>query len=103
MLARYHGVAFEEDRIKHQMAKDQPDWSPTDLVMAARLLNLHAKIKRPLITRLNMLAVPAILQDKDENYFILGAAKQKEGELRYLTQSPFEAMPQELSESQLNE
>lgn len=103
MLARYHGVAFEEDRIKHEMAKDQPHWSPIDLVMAARLLDLHAKIKRPLITRLNMLAVPAILQDKEENYFILGVARQKDGELRYLTQSPFEAMPQELNESQLNE
>jgi len=102
LLARYHGVPFDQDRLDHEMILEQ-SITPLELVIAARHLELHARIKKPSLDRLAMLSLPAIAQEENGEYFLLGAIAEKDGEIKYLVQRPYSKLPLELNRTEFSE
>lgn len=99
MIARYHGVAIDPDRLMHDMSMGTGRVEIVDFVVAARKAGLHAKIHKPSLDRVSLAALPAVALDKSGSYFLLGACKDKDGGRIYLVQRPFSSMPEEWDEA----
>ena len=72
-IAAQFGISANPQNLAHQLALDQAGLSSNDLVRAARLLGLKAKIvKRPTLDRLQSIPIPAIVSLADGGWAIFG-------------------------------
>lgn len=103
MMAHYHGVAADIERVLHDLALDEAEISLTDFVLAARKAGLHAKQQTPVMARLHLAAFPAVAIDKKGRYFIVGAVKEENGKRTVLIQKPMSRAPEAWTEEKFAE
>lgn len=72
MLARFHGIAINPEQLMHEFSVNGRTLSIETIVLAAKKLGLIAKIVKPNPHRLKTTPLPAIAQDKEGKFFILG-------------------------------
>ena len=94
ILARFHQVAADPSQIQHHYGSADQPLNEVALVRAARHLKLKAKAVTATIKHLSDIALPAIAQDKQGNYFILA----RFGEGKVLIQDPSAGKPEMLTE-----
>ncbi|MEQ6342246.1 MAG: type I secretion system permease/ATPase [Gammaproteobacteria bacterium] len=71
MLARFHGLAADPDQIAHEFRESGTRFGTADILLAAKKLELKAKVVKPSLARLAHTPLPAIAVDRDGRYFIL--------------------------------
>lgn len=72
MLARYHQVAASAEQLSHEFVESGQVFTRPQLLLAANKLGLKAKAARSQIERLALLPLPAIAQDRNGQFFVLG-------------------------------
>lgn len=72
MLARFHGIAVNPEQLIHEFSVNGRALSIETIVLAAKKLGLMARIAKPNPHRLKTTPLPAIAQDKEGKFFILG-------------------------------
>src|SRR6185437_15128915 len=90
VLARFHGIAADPNTIRHRFAADGKPFSESDLLLAARALDLKARCVVTQPARLAKLALPCIAFDKDGHHFVIAKA----GDGKALIQDPRDNAPQ---------
>ncbi|MGH8466289.1 MAG: type I secretion system permease/ATPase, partial [Pseudomonas sp.] len=71
MLARYHQVAADVDQLAHEFRSPDVPFGVTEILLAARKLNLRARRVQVVASRLSTTPLPAIGRNVDGNFFIL--------------------------------
>lgn len=71
LLAQFHGVAADPAQLAHQFARMGECFSEEDLLLAARGLELKAKIVRQPAERLSLMALPALALVSSGEHFII--------------------------------
>ena len=104
MMARLHGVAADPDQLAHEFSQSGTPFGRAEMLLAAKQLQLHAKVVRVGVDRLPRTPLPAIAlgccaAGQSADYFILARV---EGD-RALIQSPTEGRPQTLTLAQLQQ
>lgn len=93
MLAHFHGVAAQQEQLKHQFGDSDTPLGDIEILRAAKILKLKARQVKTNTDRLQHLPLPAIAKHKDGHYFII--AKIHEG--KALIQSPSKQSPDTVS------
>jgi len=93
VLARFHGIATDPNTIRHRFVADGQPFSESDLLLAARALDLKARCVVAQAARLSKLALPCIAFDKNGHHFVIAKA----GEGKALIQDPRDNAPQILN------
>jgi subfamily B ATP-binding cassette protein HlyB/CyaB len=93
MLARFYGKAAEPEQIRHQFGAHGNALDGTDILRAARSLDLKAREVTSTWQRLATTPMPALALKTDGSYVVIGAAKADE----VLLQDPAEDRPKTLS------
>ena len=93
MLARFYGKAAEPEQIRHQFGAHGKAFDSTDILRAARSLDLKAREVTSSWERLAKTPMPALALRTDGRYVVIGAAKADE----VLLQDPTEDRPKTLS------
>jgi subfamily B ATP-binding cassette protein HlyB/CyaB len=78
IMAGLHGIATDEVKLKHEYGQGT-DFDTQAILLAARSVGLTAKRMQQDIERLNRAPLPAIAQDKEGRFFIVG--KYEDGQL----------------------
>ena len=89
VLARYHGVAAEAGRLRHEFCAPGRPLDETDFLRAARSLGFRARVVRRRLSRLRPAVLPAVAILADGGYAVLARA---DGEAVHL-HDPREARP----------
>ncbi|MDT3718866.1 type I secretion system permease/ATPase [Pseudomonas oryzihabitans] len=76
MLARFHQVAASAEQLAHEFAAPGQSLGTAELLLAARKLGLKAKTAHTTVARLEQTPLPAIVQDRDGEFFILARLDQ---------------------------
>nr|WP_050477789.1 type I secretion system permease/ATPase [Herbaspirillum rhizosphaerae] len=101
LIARLHGVAADADQLAHESAVTDGGMNTTDLLLAAKRLELHAKALKVDVTRLAKTPLPAVAvghcDDGSPDFFIVARANGD----RVLIQSPAVGRPETLSLAEL--
>ena len=71
ILAHYHGIAVNPADIQHQFANSTNDLNETEWLLAAKSLELKAKVVQQSIKRLHLTTLPALVWCDDGNHFVL--------------------------------
>ncbi len=71
LIARMHGIATDEAQMRHRAGLRERRFGETDLLRAAKVLGLKARIVPIDPERLSHLTLPALLFDSQQNHFIL--------------------------------
>ncbi|MFZ5594480.1 MAG: type I secretion system permease/ATPase [Pseudomonadota bacterium] len=71
MLARFHGLAADPGQIAHEFRESGTCFGTADILLAAKKLELKAKVVKPSLSRLAQTPLPAIAVGRDGRYFIL--------------------------------
>lgn len=71
LLAQFHGVAADPTQLTHQYGRQAEPFSETDLLLAAKGLNLKARIVKQSPDRLSLTALPALALRPDGEHFII--------------------------------
>ncbi|AVR95890.1 type I secretion system permease/ATPase [Pseudoduganella armeniaca] len=107
LMARLHGVAADPDQLAHEFAPPGGALATSDLLLAAKKLDLKAKAVRTDATRLAKTPLPAIALGRDADgkpeYFILARIDSNEHGTQVLIQSPTAGRPQTLTLEQLQQ
>ncbi|RCS57586.1 type I secretion system permease/ATPase [Parvibium lacunae] len=94
LMARLHGVAADPDQLQHQFSCDGGRLTQADILLAAKHLQLQAKLIRPTLSRLDKTPLPALAIMRDSEgetiYMILARA---EGD-QVLLQNPATGRPE---------
>lgn len=99
ILAHYHGMAVNPADIKHRFS-ESTDLSITEWLLAAKDLGLKAKLaKKANISRLKMLALPALVWRDDGQHFILAKVDDE----RFLIQDLVLGKPVVLSKEEFSQ
>lgn len=61
ILAHYHGIAVNPADIQHQFANSTNDLNETEWLLAAKSLELKAKVVQQSIKRLHLTTLPALV------------------------------------------
>ncbi len=93
LLARYHHLPVDPVQLKHQFARNDRPFGCSDIIRAARSLDLRAKVSSARLEQLAQLHLPAIAAMKDGSFVVL--ASMAEGKV--LQQSPASPSPEALS------
>jgi len=93
LVARFHGVAVDPEGLRHQFTAANRPFSTDQILRAAKLLNLKARVLDSDWTRLPATPTPAIVELKDGRYLIIGAADSE----KVLVQDPAAAQPATLN------
>ena len=101
LIARLHGVAAEAAQLAHEFATGQP-FGVSEILLAAKRLDLKARAVDSDVSRLDKLPLPAIALGEEDaegrpGFFVLARA---EGE-QVLIQDPAAARPETLSRAEL--
>ena len=78
-IARFHQLPAEPEQLAHEFASPGQPFSDTEILRAAKVLTLKAKIIKTSLSELKPAILPAIAKAKDGSYFILARVMQ-EGE-----------------------
>lgn len=97
MLARYHQVAADVDQLAHEFRPTDASFGVTEILLAARKLDLRARRVQVVASRLSTTPLPAIGRNVDGNFFIL--ARFDAG--KALIHDPRSGSPTELTEEAL--
>lgn len=97
MLARYHSVAVEPAQLAHEYQREGQPFDRSEILLAAKNLELKAKSVRSDISRLARTPLPAIAVDNDGEFFIIARV---DGE-KVLIHDPRAERPQLLSNDDL--
>lgn len=98
MLARFHQVAADPEQIAHHFARHGESLNSDDIVLAARHLKLKAKAVSLSLSQLPKVALPAIAQSKNGDYFILARISEASGSFKVLIHRPGAHAPEVLTE-----
>lgn len=71
MLARFHNIAAEPEQLEHEFKNGSAPFGATEILLAARKLELKAKLIRTEISRLAQTPLPALAVSKDGSFFII--------------------------------
>ncbi|SMF01534.1 type I secretion system permease/ATPase [Pseudogulbenkiania subflava] len=71
LLAQFHGVAANPAQLSHQFGRHAEPFSETDLLLAARSLELKARIVRQAAERIALAALPALALSPTGEHFIV--------------------------------
>ena len=71
ILAHYHGIAVNPADIQHQFANSTNDLNETEWLLAAKSLELKAKVVQQSIKRLHLTTLPALVWCDNGNHFVL--------------------------------
>ncbi len=99
MIAKIHGVNADPHQLRHQLGLTAGTSGPTDILKAAKLLELKARLSKSSWKRLADTPLPAIAQDRDGNFFILAKIADEE----VLIHDPVEGRPIKLHRADLEE
>ncbi len=77
-IARFHQLPAEPTQLAHEFASPGQCFAETELLRAAKALTLKAKLLRPSLSKLNNAMLPAIVKDRDGDYFILARLATQE-------------------------
>ncbi len=100
ILAHYHGIAANPADIMHHFSGSlKHDLDQTEWLLAAKKLELKAKVTRQSINRLPMLNLPVLVWRKDGQHFLLA----KVDEDQYLVQDLVENRPVVWNKAQFTE
>ncbi len=100
ILAHYHGIAANPADIMHHFSGSlKHDLDQTEWLLAAKKLELKAKVTRQPINRLPMLNLPVLVWRKDGQHFLLA----KVDEDQYLVQDLVENRPVVWNKAQFTE
>ncbi len=78
VLARFHQVALDPGRVRHEFGTPGTPFSPQDIVRAALGSGFRAKIVESSVERLNDAVLPAIGMDTQGGFFILARTARDE-------------------------
>jgi len=98
MLARFHNVAVSIEQLCHQLSATASAFGQTELLLAARKLDLKAKWVHATLSRLDRTPLPAIATDRDGSFFIIA----KLDGARALIQDPRSGGPEVINLEQLD-
>jgi subfamily B ATP-binding cassette protein HlyB/CyaB len=98
VLARFHNVAASIEQLRHQLSATASTFGQTELLLAARKLDLKAKWVHTTLSRLDRTPLPAIATDRDGSFFII--AKLDGG--KALIQDPRSSRPEVINLDQLD-
>jgi subfamily B ATP-binding cassette protein HlyB/CyaB len=98
MLARFHDVAASIEQLRHQLSATASTFGQTELLLAARKLDLKAKWVHTTLSRLDRTPLPAIAMNRDGSFFII--AKLDGG--KALIQDPRSSRPEVINLDQLD-
>lgn len=71
LLAQFHGIAADADQLRHESGRGSEPFDEAALVLAARRLNLKAKVIRQPADRMDRVALPAMALRNDGTAFIV--------------------------------
>lgn len=71
MLARYHAIAVEPAQLQHEFGSDGAAFGNTEILLAAKKLELKARLVRTQIDRLAHTPLPAMAISTDASFFII--------------------------------
>ncbi len=89
MMARHHGIAVDEAKLRHEFGLKP--FSTETILLAAKSLGMTAKVVEQDVERLERAPMPAIAVDKQGNFFIavrFGYAAGDKNQPRVLIQQP---------------
>lgn len=78
LIARFHGIAADAAHLRHQGAPRTSRFSTTDLLLAAKSLELKARVVRVPFDRLSRVPLPALLLDRDGRHCIIARAQESQ-------------------------
>lgn len=94
VMAHFHGIAVSKEDILHRFAENRQELSQNEWLLAAKALGLKARIVSRKLSRLPLLALPAVIWREDGQHFILAKIDQK----NYLIHDLAEGKPKILDE-----
>jgi len=97
MLARFHNVAVAPEQLAHEYLADGQRFGTSEILLAARQLDLKAKAIRTTWERLERTPLPAIARDHDGGFFIIARVEQD----KVLIHDPRVQRPQLVDSAQL--
>ncbi|AVG14997.1 type I secretion system permease/ATPase [Chromobacterium vaccinii] len=71
LLAQFHGIAADPEQLAHQFGRSAEPFSETDLFLAAKHLELKAKIVQQPLDRIGLMALPALALAANGEHFIV--------------------------------
>jgi len=71
LVARFHGIAADVEQLRHAAAIKSAQFTPQDLVLAARSIGLKAREVRTTAARLSKTPCPALILEENGQHFIL--------------------------------
>ena len=71
MLARFHSTAVEPAQLKHEFGSEGAAFGRTEILLAAKKLELKAKVVKTTFDRLAHTSLPAMAQATDGGFFII--------------------------------
>ncbi|NWB98374.1 type I secretion system permease/ATPase [Pseudomonas gingeri] len=98
MLARYHNITAEPEQLAHEFQPDEHPFGKSDILLAAKKLQLKAKSVRTDRSRLMHTPLPAIAIDVDGQFFIIARVEAD----KVLIHDPRAQRPQQLAMEELN-
>jgi subfamily B ATP-binding cassette protein HlyB/CyaB len=78
LIARFHGIAADPSQLRHGAALRGARFSATDLLIAARSLELKARLVPIKLDRLQRTPLPALFLDCDGRHFIVVRAQDSQ-------------------------
>ncbi len=99
MLARYHLVAVDVDQLAHEFCLDGRAFGTTEVLLAAKKLDLRARKSNTRVDRLATTPLPAMARDHQGNFFIIARHDAD----KVLIQDPRQTSPVELTVQALRE
>jgi ATP-binding cassette, subfamily B, bacterial HlyB/CyaB len=105
MMARFHGIAADADQLAHEFSPLGKPMGTTDILLAARRLELKAKAVKVQTARLAKTPLPALAVGRNAqggtDYFILARIDEGGDGVQVLIQSPLSGRPETLSLAEL--
>lgn len=98
MLARFHNIAAEAAQLAHEFQPDGAPFGKTDILLAAKKLELKAKSVRTDASRLDLTPLLALACDLDGEFFIIARIDAD----KVLIHDPRAQRPQQLSLDELS-
>src|SRR5689334_15232461 len=71
LLAQFHGVAADPGQLRHQFSDGGKPLSETDILLAAKSLELKAKVVAQPASRMATASLPALAMQKDGRHFLV--------------------------------
>ncbi len=77
-ISVYNSIAFDAEQISHKFNLRDKEIGNLELIKVAKHMNFHTKVLTRYKSSINKLPMPCIVQDKENNYFILAKADDKQ-------------------------